>query len=96
MFGSDLRYTNQEREREVKVEVKADMRQGVEYSPVGEGLGMREYWLYACMRKISLMAAHCVALLFTVLIGVLSRPGTSEFIHSQFITSCKLELYFSS
>ncbi|KAF4093575.1 hypothetical protein AMELA_G00003470 [Ameiurus melas] len=55
------------------------MRQGVEYSPVGEGLGMREYWLYACMRKISLVTAHCVALGFTVLIGVLSRPGTSLF-----------------
>lgn len=53
----------------------------MEYSPVGEGLGMREYWLYACMRKIALVTAHCVALGFTALIGVLSRPGTSKFIN---------------
>ncbi|XP_062842931.1 probable transmembrane reductase CYB561D1 [Trichomycterus rosablanca] len=55
------------------------MRGQVEYSPVGEGLGMREYWLYACMRKVALVAAHCVTLGFTLLIGILSRPATSHF-----------------
>ena len=54
------------------------MRSDVEYSPVGEGLGMRDYWLYACLRKVAVVGAHGVSLGFTVLVAVLSRPGTSE------------------
>lgn len=60
----------------------------LEYSPVGEGLRMREYWLYACMRKAALVTAHCVTLGFTVLIGILSRPATSEFILNFFLLNC--------
>ncbi|XP_076860685.1 putative transmembrane reductase CYB561D1 [Brachyhypopomus gauderio] len=55
------------------------MRSDVEYSPVGEGLGMREYWLFAWMRTISVGAAHVIALGFTALMAILSRPGTSLF-----------------
>ncbi|KAL7837135.1 hypothetical protein SRHO_G00268460 [Serrasalmus rhombeus] len=55
------------------------MRSDVEYSPVGEGLGMREYWLYACLRKVAVVGAHAVALGFTVLVSALARPGTSLF-----------------
>ncbi|KAG9260643.1 cytochrome b561 domain-containing protein 1 [Astyanax mexicanus] len=55
------------------------MRADVEYSPVGEGLGMRDYWLYACMRKVAVVGAHGVALGFTALVSALARPGTSLF-----------------
>ncbi|KAK1799959.1 hypothetical protein P4O66_006486 [Electrophorus voltai] len=55
------------------------MRSDVEYSPVGEGLGMREYWLYAWMRRVSVLVAHVTAVGFTTLMAILSRPGTSLF-----------------
>ncbi|XP_030634547.1 putative transmembrane reductase CYB561D1 [Chanos chanos] len=55
------------------------MRLDVEYSPVGEGLGMREYWLYVWMRRIAVIAAHVVAVGITVLMSILSRPGSSLF-----------------
>ncbi|KAI3370512.1 hypothetical protein L3Q82_025276 [Scortum barcoo] len=32
------------------------MRSDVEYSPVGEGLGMRDFWLYVWMRRASVIA----------------------------------------
>lgn len=51
----------------------------VEYSPVGEGLGMTELQLYVCMRRVALVAAHVTGLSLTVSIYVLSRPGTSLF-----------------
>ncbi|XP_056157738.1 probable transmembrane reductase CYB561D1 [Lampris incognitus] len=51
----------------------------VEYSPVGEGLGMRDFWLYVWMRRISVIAAHVIAVGLTLLISLLSRPGTSLF-----------------
>ncbi|XP_048878123.1 probable transmembrane reductase CYB561D1 [Brienomyrus brachyistius] len=55
------------------------MRSEVEYSPVGEGLGMREYWLYVWMRRVAVIAAHVIALGLTILMSLLSRPGTSLF-----------------
>ncbi|XP_075996341.1 putative transmembrane reductase CYB561D1 isoform X2 [Genypterus blacodes] len=55
------------------------MREDVEYSPVGEGLGMRDYWLYAWMRRAAVIAAHMTGLSLTLIISVLSRPGTSLF-----------------
>lgn len=55
------------------------MRSDVEYSPVGEGLGMSEFWLYVWMRRVSVIAAHVIAIGLTVLISLLSRPATSLF-----------------
>ncbi|KAJ8260289.1 hypothetical protein GJAV_G00179250 [Gymnothorax javanicus] len=55
------------------------MRTDVEYSPVGEGLGMSEFWLYVWMRRVAVIAAHVTCLGFTILMCVLSRPGTSLF-----------------
>ncbi|XP_066559196.1 putative transmembrane reductase CYB561D1 [Amia ocellicauda] len=57
------------------------MRGDVEYSPVGEGLGLglREFWLYGWLRTAAVVAAHVVALGFTIVITLLSRPGTSLF-----------------
>ncbi|XP_066527796.1 cytochrome b561 domain-containing protein 1 [Hoplias malabaricus] len=55
------------------------MRSDVEYSPVGEGLRMREFWLYPCLRRLSVVGAHGAALSFTILISCLVRPGTSLF-----------------
>ncbi|XP_062309417.1 probable transmembrane reductase CYB561D1 [Osmerus eperlanus] len=51
----------------------------IEYSPVGEGLVMSEFWLYVWMRRVSVIAAHVIALGLTILISLLSRPGTSLF-----------------
>ncbi|XP_047202419.1 probable transmembrane reductase CYB561D1 isoform X1 [Girardinichthys multiradiatus] len=51
----------------------------VEYSPVGDGLGMRDFWLYVWLRRAALIAAHVVGLGLTLIISVLSRPGTSLF-----------------
>lgn len=50
-----------------------------EYSPVGEGLEMRELRLYVWIRRVALVAAHVTGLSLTVTIYVLSRPGTSLF-----------------
>ncbi|XP_068598825.1 probable transmembrane reductase CYB561D1 [Brachionichthys hirsutus] len=55
------------------------MRPEVEYSPVGEGLGMRDFWLYAWMRRAAVIGARITALGLTLVISVLSRPGTSLF-----------------
>ncbi|XP_019723189.1 putative transmembrane reductase CYB561D1 isoform X4 [Hippocampus comes] len=55
------------------------MRSDVEYSPVGEGLGMRDFWLYAWMRRAAVIAAHVTGVSLTIIIAVLSRPGTSLF-----------------
>ncbi|MBN3303120.1 C56D1 protein, partial [Amia calva] len=59
------------------------MRGDVQYSPVGEGLGLglglREFWLYGWLRTAAVVAAHVVALGFTIVITLLSRPGTSLF-----------------
>lgn len=52
----------------------------VEYSPVGEGLGMQESRLYVWMRRVSVIAAHITGLSLTTTISVLSRPGTSKFV----------------
>lgn len=54
------------------------MRSDVEYSPVGEGLGMRDFWLYAWMRRAAVIAAHVTGLGLTLILSLLSRPGTSE------------------
>lgn len=51
----------------------------VEYSPVGEGLGMQDSRLYVWMRRVAVVAAHVTGLSLTVTISVLSRPGTSLF-----------------
>lgn len=50
----------------------------VEYSPVGEGLGMREFWLYVWLRRVAVIAAHVTGMGLTLIISLLSRPGTSE------------------
>ncbi|MEQ2164564.1 hypothetical protein GOODEAATRI_007932 [Goodea atripinnis] len=52
------------------------MPSDVEYSPVGDGLGMRDFWLYVWLRRAALIAAHIVGLGLTLIISVLSRPGT--------------------
>lgn len=54
------------------------MRADIEYSPVGEGLMMSEFWLYVWMRRVAVVAAHVIALGLTIVISLLSRPGTSE------------------
>ncbi|KAE8297882.1 Cytochrome b561 domain-containing protein 1 [Larimichthys crocea] len=51
----------------------------VEYSPVGEGLGMREFWLYVWLRRVAVIAAHVTGMGLTLIISLLSRPGTSLF-----------------
>lgn len=53
----------------------------VEYSAVGEGLGMRDFWLYVWLRRVSVVAAHIISLGLFILISILSRPGTSELFH---------------
>lgn len=58
---------------------RGEMRVDVEYSPVGEGLGMSEFWLHVWMRRVAVIAAHVIAFGLTVLISLLSRPGTSEY-----------------
>ncbi|KAK2821034.1 hypothetical protein Q5P01_023993 [Channa striata] len=55
------------------------MRSDAEYSPVGEGLGMRDFWLYAWLRRAAVMAAHVTGLGLTLSVSLLSRPGTSLF-----------------
>ncbi|KAJ7999465.1 hypothetical protein DPEC_G00194710 [Dallia pectoralis] len=55
------------------------MRADVEYSPVGEGLGMSESWFHVWTRRVAVVAAHVTAVGLTVLISLLSRPGTSLF-----------------
>ncbi|XP_071758993.1 putative transmembrane reductase CYB561D1 [Centroberyx gerrardi] len=55
------------------------MRADVEYSPVGEGLGMSDFWLYVWMRRVAVIAAHVTGLGLTLIISLLSRPGTSLF-----------------
>ncbi|KAM3621428.1 uncharacterized protein V6R79_011038 [Siganus canaliculatus] len=55
------------------------MRSDVEYSPVGEGLGMRDFWLYVWLRRAAVIAAHLTGMGLTLMISVLSRPGTSLF-----------------
>lgn len=57
------------------------MRTDVEYSPVGEGLGMTEFWLYVWMRRVAVIAAHVTSLGFTIFMCLLSQPGTSKFIY---------------
>lgn len=53
----------------------------VEYSAVGEGLGMREFWLYVWLRRLAVVAAHIMSLGLVILTSILSRPGTSESFH---------------
>ncbi|XP_047440015.1 probable transmembrane reductase CYB561D1 [Mugil cephalus] len=55
------------------------MPSDVEYSPVGEGLGMRDFWLYVWMRRVAAIAAHATGAGLTLVICLLSRPGTSLF-----------------
>ncbi|XP_029357213.1 putative transmembrane reductase CYB561D1 [Echeneis naucrates] len=55
------------------------MPSDVEYSPVGEGLGMRDFWLYVWLRRAAVIAAHITGLGLTIIISLLSRPGTSLF-----------------
>lgn len=53
----------------------------VEYSAVGEGLGMREFCLYVWLRRLAVVAAHIISLGLVILTSILSRPGTSESFH---------------
>ncbi|CAJ1051843.1 cytochrome b561 domain-containing protein 1 [Xyrichtys novacula] len=55
------------------------MPSDVEYSPVGEGLGMRDYWVYVWLRRAAVIAAHVTGIGLTLIISMLSRPGTSFF-----------------
>ncbi|GLD65969.1 cytochrome b561 domain-containing protein 1 [Lates japonicus] len=55
------------------------MRSDVEYSPVGEGLGMRDFWLYVWLRRAAVIVAHVTGMGLTLIISLLSRPGTSLF-----------------
>ncbi|XP_029947624.1 putative transmembrane reductase CYB561D1 [Salarias fasciatus] len=55
------------------------MRPEPEYSLVGEGLGMRDYWLYVWLRRAAVVLAHLTGLGLTLIISLLSRPGTSLF-----------------
>ncbi|XP_044068690.1 probable transmembrane reductase CYB561D1 isoform X2 [Siniperca chuatsi] len=55
------------------------MRSDVESSPVGEGLGQRDFWLYVWLRRAAVIAAHVTGLGLTLIISLLSRPGTSLF-----------------
>ncbi|XP_038551701.1 cytochrome b561 domain-containing protein 1 [Micropterus salmoides] len=55
------------------------MRSDVEYSPVGEGPSPRDFWLYVWLRRAAVIAAHVTGLGLTLIISVLSRPGTSLF-----------------
>ncbi|KAG9331978.1 hypothetical protein JZ751_016313 [Albula glossodonta] len=43
------------------------------------GQGSREFRIYRWMRRIAVIAAHVIVVGFTILITVLSRPGTSLF-----------------
>lgn len=54
------------------------MRSDVEYSPVGEGLGMRDFWLYVWLRRVAVIATHVTGLGLTLVLSLLSRPGTSK------------------
>ncbi|XP_051531467.1 probable transmembrane reductase CYB561D1 isoform X2 [Myxocyprinus asiaticus] len=51
----------------------------VEYSPVGESFSMQEFWLYVCLRRVSVVAAHIISFGLAILTSILSRPGTSLF-----------------
>ncbi|TRY94882.1 hypothetical protein DNTS_032983 [Danionella cerebrum] len=51
----------------------------VEYSAVGDGLGMRDFCLYLWLRRLSVAAAHIASLGLVVLTCILARPGTSLF-----------------
>ncbi|XP_013885853.1 putative transmembrane reductase CYB561D1 [Austrofundulus limnaeus] len=53
------------------------MPSDVERSSAGEGLGMRDFWLYAWLRRLAVIAAHVTGLGLTLILCVLSRPGTS-------------------
>ncbi|XP_072239075.1 probable transmembrane reductase CYB561D1 [Leuresthes tenuis] len=55
------------------------MPSDVEYSPVGEGLGMRDFWLYVWLRRAAVVSAHVTGVGLTLIISLLSRPGTSLF-----------------
>ncbi|KPP71367.1 Cytochrome b561 domain-containing protein 1-like [Scleropages formosus] len=59
------------------------MRLDVEYSPLGDApapaSALSDFWLYVWMRRVAVVTAHVVALGFTVLVTLLSRPGTSLF-----------------
>ncbi|KAM6927683.1 putative transmembrane reductase CYB561D1 [Xenentodon cancila] len=55
------------------------MPSDVEYGPVGEGLGLRDYWLYVWLRRAAVVTAHVTAVGMTLILYMLSRPGTSLF-----------------
>lgn len=56
------------------------MKIDIPYSPVGEGQSSsNEFWMYVWTRRLATITAHVVALGFTILISLLSRPGTSFF-----------------
>ena len=54
------------------------MPSDVEYSPVGEGLGMPDFWLYVWLRRAAVVSAYVTGVGLTLIISLLSRPGTSE------------------
>ncbi|KAG7472519.1 hypothetical protein MATL_G00109570 [Megalops atlanticus] len=57
------------------------MQVDVHYSPVGErpGPGAGEFCLYVWIRRVAVIAAHVTAVGLTILMSLLSRPGTSLF-----------------
>ncbi|KAJ8372821.1 hypothetical protein AAFF_G00276760 [Aldrovandia affinis] len=48
-------------------------------SLLGQDRGTGEFWMYVWMRRIAVITAHVVALGLTILMSLLSRPGTSLF-----------------
>lgn len=55
------------------------MPSDVERSSAADGLGMRDFWFYVWLRRLAVMAAHVSGLGLTLILSVLSRPGTSEY-----------------
>ncbi|MEE6492178.1 hypothetical protein FKM82_016508 [Ascaphus truei] len=50
------------------------------YSPLGaETPRGTDFWLYRCLRRLSGLLAHLLALGFTIFLLILARPGTSLF-----------------
>ncbi|KAE8623508.1 hypothetical protein XENTR_v10005635 [Xenopus tropicalis] len=50
------------------------------YNPLGvDSSRVPDFWLYRCLRRLSGILAHILALGFTVFLIILARPGTSLF-----------------
>ncbi|KAI1893175.1 hypothetical protein AGOR_G00141200 [Albula goreensis] len=70
--------TGQERNN-IKTHEAEAMRFDLRTRVAVRGQGSGEFWIYRWMRRIAVIAAHVIVVGFTILITVLSRPGTSLF-----------------